>query len=288
MNSQSVVLTFLWLTLTFSKIVGADEKQSYSWSAPTRVITAVCSKFSSVSELPQSLDTVDLISKTLKKVQGTQYDTGDQWENGTAVQFLSWLDSIEATGNKEGLLIFYFSTHQLTDGSLKFSDGKDLGGFELVQALNKLSSHFQRVLFINDSCYAASLEKCGVFSENILRLYASQADETALDIEFKRAPYGVDEFFGSERSILKKNFGFYGEGLSFLALVSVKAIADLTDENTSQVDLTNLLTKIESSVREYYKVVRQPSIQKIVVYPRDANLPLLKRIKYIASAFEKN
>jgi hypothetical protein len=252
--------------------------ETYQWAAPTRFVSALCTKFDFVSDLPLSHETTELFSNWSQYENFRKQEMNDQWENGSSEEFQSWLDKIGSQGKVESVLIFYLSTHQNKDGSLKFSKGADLSGKDLIQSLKKVSQRFQKVLFIDDSCYAASLEECGTWPENIIRLYSSDKKEAAIDVEFNKGPYGLDDFSKKEREFLAEKYTWKPKGMSFFGLMTLKAGLDLKDLSSS-LDLQTFFKALNRFRDQYDEDVRQAKVQHFILKPESANLTLLKRIK---------
>lgn len=212
-------LAGFWLLLLWSSTCGAQEGET---PLPDSIhfISAVCTRFRWVSDLPLATNTVVLLDRTVRILDPEA--VVEAWNDGTASEFLRWTEGRRLSARKKWL-VFYFSSHQKTDGRIKFSEGDDLPPEKLVAAVNEMGRDSERVLFINDSCYAASLEKTGGFASNVMRCYSSREEEEAVDVEFDKGPAGVEEFMQPERAGLRVNWGWDPPGMSFLGIAGLKA-----------------------------------------------------------------
>ncbi len=272
---------FLFFFFCIQSFVLAEETRSfpyYQWAVPVRVAVATCSQFHWVSHLPLTSETVFLLKRSAVDTFGLSMEKTDFWENGTAEEFLEWMEAVGKKGDLNSTLIFYFSTHQRRNGRTKFSKGQDLEGERLVQEMNEIAKRYQRILFINDSCYASALEKKGVFSERILRFYSSKEDQLAIDLNFDKGPYGLEEFIQNERSFLKSEWQWNPKGTSFLAMIGFKSALALGKSFPKTMDLQMVFKQMEKSRDLYDQEVRQAKVQNFILIPSDANFEMLKRM----------
>ena len=274
---QQILLVFLAVT---PPIMGGTSESispsKYMWATPVRLATATCSEFPWVSDLPMTSETLALLKRCAVDEFGLSPDKVDSWNNGSADEFLSWMKELVQKGDTDSMLILYFATHQKSDGRTKFVHGPDLPPAQLMEAINALAKRYQRVLFIDDSCYAAALEKCGSFSENVIRLYSSEEDAVAIDLNFDNGPYGLDEFIKKEQRILQSRLNLNLKGMSFLSLMGLKAAVAISDKSLLSIDLQTLVREMNQWRDQYDEDIRQAKVQHLKLVPADANLEILK------------
>jgi len=260
--------TSLFVALLFLEVQGSSQ----SLGQTCRLAIATCSKFPWVNDLPETVDTASFLQSCFQQFSKNQ-DSADIWQNGSSREFLNWTQMIARKGNPKQNLILYFSTHQRSDGRTRFSDGQDLSPSELIGALNDLAKNYQRVLFINDSCYAANLEKKGAFAENIVRLYSAQADEIALDLQFGKGPFGLSKFIEEDLKWLRSELNWTGKGMSFVTLMALKAGRIVTTKK-SDLDIGTLFIEMKRCRDLYDEQVRQSKVPHFVLVPADARFPI--------------
>ncbi len=129
---------------------------------------------------------------------------------------------------------------------------------------------------MNDSCYAAALEKYGSFASNVIRFYTSRENEVSVDLIFDKGPYGLEEFTKGERHFLKSQMQWDPKGMSFFGIIGLKAALALTRGNRASVDLQTLLGEMNRFRDLYDEEIRQAKVQHFVLMPADANIELLK------------
>ena len=242
-----------------------------------RLATATCSKFPWVSDLPFTPETASLLKRCAVDEFGLADGKTDAWSNGSSEEFLGWLKQIGEKGDPDSTLILFLATHQWGDGRTKFSSGSDLAPEKLIRAINEAAARYQRILFINDGCYASGLEKRGSFSDKVIRLYASGNDHPALDVNFDKGPYGLEEFAQKERLFLRSRMQWNPKGMSFLGLIGLKAALSPREKSAASLDLQTFMREMNRCRDLYNETVRQAKAQRLALAPSDANFVILKR-----------
>lgn len=268
-----------WLGFFVPVLAFASPLSNWEWALPVRVGLATCWEYSWVSDLPVTPDTTAFLRQVAVEGLKLPPDHVDEWNNGTAGNFLEWIDALGRKGDGATTLILYFATHQRDDGRTKFSEGPDLPGRALVNVVNKLALQYRAVLFVNDSCHAASLEEEGRFATNVIRLYASSRDEDAVDLRFEKGPYGFEEWMAKDRDVWRAWSKSDPKGLSFLMMMGLKAGNSLQKRDDSVLDLKLLLKEMNRARSEYDDRVRHRGVQQIQIFPENANLPLARRFR---------
>ncbi len=269
-------LFFLIVTTAYSAKV--DSVNGYEWAVPTRLAVATCSQFSGVSALPLTSETVSLLERCVVDELHLPPDHADFWNNGSASEFLEWMHGIAKKGDPHTTLLLYFATHQWSDGRTKFTRGPNMKPEDLIQAINDAGHHYQRILFINDSCYAAKLENCGRFSNNILRFYSSAEEERAVDLYFDHGPYGLQHFIQKERAFLHSKMQWDPQGMTFLGLIGLKTGLLLTGKHIETVDLQSFVQKMNQFRELYNEEIRQARAQHFILVPATSNFVILKPV----------
>ena len=254
----------------------AQTPPKYQWAIPVHFAAATCTEFSWVSDLPNTDETAALFKRCVVDRFGLPLDKTNFWSDGSNEEFLSWLNGLAEKGRSDSTLIFYFATHQWSNGQTKFSKGPNLEPEKLIQAINKAAKQYRSILFINDSCYAAALEKYGSFSSNIIRFYTSKDNEVSIDLVFDKGPYGLEEFTQKERQFLKSEIQWEPKGMSFFGIIGLKAALALAQRNGTTVDLQALLGEMNRFRDLYDEEIRQAKVQHFVLMPADANIELLR------------
>ena len=252
------------------------EPGSYRFPFPVRIATASCTDFEWVSDLPICAETARLLERTATGKFGLSPDRVDSWTNGALEEFLGWLKTVEDKGAPDATLIFYFVTHQMKDGSLKFSKGADLSPAGFVGAVNCLARRYNRVLLVNDCCYGAVLEGGGKFDDNVVRVYAASEDEEAFNLRFGKGPYGLDKFVEKERAWLKEKLGWEPPGMTFLGLIGLKSALEISKE-PAYLRLQTLVRRMRADRDLYDESIRQKKVQHIVLVPPTADFEILVR-----------
>jgi hypothetical protein len=152
-----------------------------------------------------------------------------------------------------------------------------LPGKDLVHALNQVAARYQRVLFINDSCHAAALEKSAPLAENIIRLYSAADNEEAIDLDFSNGPYGLSNFVQDPRNVLKSKPTLKIKGMSFLATMAFRTFLQLENDSAPSIDLQQLFKGMNAFRDRYDDDVRQAKVQHFKMIPAKANFEILKR-----------
>ncbi|MBI4025279.1 MAG: hypothetical protein HY360_09890 [Verrucomicrobia bacterium] len=261
----------------------ASPAQGWEWDFPAHIATAVCTQFPWVSDLPMTGETVRLLRRCALDGLGLPAARMDHWSNGSADEFVAWLNDLAKKGTLDCTLILYFSTHQQSDGRLKFTTGPDLSANRMVHVVNAAAVNFNRLLLINDSCYAAALEKGGSFSDKVIRLYASTERETSRDLDFDRGPAGLEDFAANERRFLRTRLQWEPRGMSFLGLMGLKWALRLMEKNDEGVDLQTLVCEMIRCRDLYNEDVRQARAQHPVLAPANANFTLVRRARSSAA-----
>lgn len=263
------------ILLFLSAPIFAEEVASnYRLAMPCRAAVGQCDDFKWVSDLPYNKETYRLFEKGTAEL-GLPPERLEHWRNEDSSSFLKWLVGMEAKGDGVSTLILYFSSHQRSNGRIKFSKGEDLEGKAMVEALNSIAGHYARVLFVNDSCYASSLEHCGQFAANVIRLYSSNDAEESFDLEYRSGPYGLEEFVRGNRIFYKEKLKFEPRGMSFLAELAVRAARNLDREGHPSLRLQDLYKEMSRGRDLYDEQVRQRRVQHFVLVPADADMELL-------------
>jgi hypothetical protein len=251
----------------------------FEFVQPTRVATASCTDFPWVSDLAICLESARLLELAATKKWGVAPDRIDSWNNGSAAEFLEWLDSVAQKGTPDATLILYFVTHQLSDGDFKFSKGPDLPASEFVEALNRLARKYDRVILLDDCCYGALLEGGGKFFDNILRVYAASEDEEAYNFRFGKGPYGLDKFLKSGRDYLKQQLGWEPPGMTFMGMITLKSALELAEKPGDSVDIQTLYRRMAANRDAYDESIRQKKVQHILLVPPTCDWQILVRRK---------
>jgi hypothetical protein len=261
----------------FAPAAEPTESETYRWATPVRLAFASCSEFPWVSDLPLTTETIRLLKRSATDAFGLPAERIHSWNNGSAEEFRGWLKEVGGKTEPDAVLILFFATHQLKDGRTRFTKGPDLPPEQLVDAVNTAAQHGQRLVFINDSCYAAALEKAGNFSDRVIRLYAADRREEAVDVHFEEGPFGLEDFARAERLFLQSRWDWKPPGMSLLGLLGLKAALKLAEERPATIDLRMLLDRMNRARQAYDDQVRQAKIQHISLAPADANIVLLKK-----------
>jgi hypothetical protein len=271
-SSQNMlrIITVATLVLCFSTITAAE----YQWAQPTYFASATCSEFKWVDDLKLTRDTVSLMENGFSALGGAK-NQYFHWKNGTAEEFLTWTDQIPS--DKQGILIFYFSTHQKPKGRIKFTSGPDLEAAPFISKINLLAYKFKQVLLIHDCCRGSELEKYGEFSTNVIRLYSASEGEDAIDLDFQKGPYGLSEFIQKEQLWIESLFSRKIKGLTFLTTFGLKSAFQSVKESPPEIDLQILLTQMNSARNQYKEDVRHGKVQNFKLFPENANLLFLKK-----------
>ncbi|MCC7519214.1 MAG: hypothetical protein IT578_08530 [Verrucomicrobiae bacterium] len=248
----------------------------WEWSGPVRLATASCSRFSWVSDLPMAPETGRLLEHFAVDVLRLPGSGIHRWDNGSAEDFIRWLEELSRNGDPQTTLILWFSTHQKEDGRMKFSEGPDLAPSDLVAALNRVAASYARLLFMNDSCHAAALERVRGFRENVVRLHASREREEAADVEFSKAPFGVERFSREARADLRGKMRWDPPGMTLMGLFLLEG-GRRAARDASSVDLQELVAAMNASRDRFEAEVRQARPQRLVLAPADANFELVRR-----------
>jgi hypothetical protein len=267
----------LALLLLLPVYAWAAEPAIFRFSSPTRIATASCTDFAWVSDLPLCLETARLLQLAGTEKFGLSPDKVEAWANGSSEDFLGWLKALEEKGAPNATMILYFVTHQLKDGSMKFSKGSDLAAADLIEAINRLARRYDRVVFINDSCYGAVLETRGKFYDNVVRLYAASDEEEACNLRFGKGPYGLEKFLKNERTYLAGDMKWEPPGMTFLGIIGLKAALEMAANPGSSVDLQTFFRRMSAMRNEYDESIRQKKVQHLILVPSTANFDLLDR-----------
>lgn len=267
----------LFLLSVLGRDAHGAEPGSYHFSHPIRIATASCTDFEWVSDLPICLETARLLERSATANFGLSLDRVDSWTNGTSEEFLSWLKTLEEKSAPDATLIFYFVTHQLKDGSFKFSRGADLPAADFVEAVNRLASRYDRVVLIDDCCYGAVLEHGGRFHDNVVRVYAAADEEPACNLRFGKGPYGMEKFLRQERAYLKDGMGWDPPGMTFLGLIGLKAALEMSKDAGPSVDLQSFFRGMSAARDSYHASIRQKNVQHILLVPPTADFEILTK-----------
>ena len=268
---------FVLLLLAAGAQTRAAETSSWHFPRPTRIATASCTDFEWVSDLPICAETARLLERTATGKFGLSPDRVDSWTNGALEEFLGWLKTVEDKGAPDATLIFYFVTHQLKDGSLKFSKGADLSPAGVVEAVNRLARRYNRVLLVNDCCYGAVLEGGGKFDDNVVRVYAASEQEEACNLRFGKGPYGLEKFLEEERAYLQQSMGWDPPGMTFLGIIGLKAALEIARSPGASVDLQDLFRRMGATRDLYDASIRQKKVQHLVMVPPTADFQILTK-----------
>lgn len=258
----------------------AAEPGTFHFAAPSRLATASCTDFAWVSDLPLCLETARLLELAATQKFGLPEDRVDSWANGSSEEFSNWSNKLEEKGELDGTLYLYFVTHQLKDGSLKFSHGTDLPPAEMVTMVNRLARRYGTVVLINDCCYGATLEQGGRFESNIIRLYSSAEDEEAYHFKFDKGPYGLEKFLKDERAWMKQDMQWNPPGMTFLGIIGLKSALEIAKKPGSSVTLQTLLRYMSANRDHYDDSIRQKKVQHFVLAPPTADCEILTREKH--------
>jgi hypothetical protein len=250
---------------------------TFQFSSPTRLATASCTDFPWISDLPLCLETANLLKRVSVDVFHLTADDIDSWENGSSEEFLTWLGQVADKGRPDSTLVFYFVTHQLKDGQEKFNRGTGLSGGRLIEAINRVAIRYHRVLFINDCCYGAALEKQGNFSSNVIRLYTADEEHAAYNLDFEKGPYGLAKFLAKERAYLKADMKWEPRGMTFFGLIALKTGLDIAEKPESSIDLRMIFERMIYFCNLYDDKVRQHDVQKFILMPTAANFEILNK-----------
>lgn len=267
---------FLLLCMVGWQALGA-EPGSYCFPFPVRIATASCTDFEWVSDLPICAETARLLERTATGKFGLSPDRVDSWTNGALEEFLGWLKTVESKGAPDATLIFYFVTHQLKDGSLKFSKGADLSPAGFIEAVNCLARRYNRVLLVNDCCYGAVLEGGGKFDDNVVRIYAASEREEACNLRFGKGPYGMEKFLKEERAYLRDCMDWDPPGMTFLGIIGLKAALEIARSPGASVDLQDLFRRMSANRDLYDASIRQKKVQHLVMVPPTADFQILTK-----------
>lgn len=248
----------------------------WEWAGPTRVAIAECSRFPWVSDLPMVPETARLL-ECASGALGSPHGKAMRWSDGSSEGFVRWLDALARDGDPSGTLILYFSTHQRADGRMRFSEGPDLAASALVASLNALGGAHARVLFLNDTCHAAAIERAGAFRESVVRLHACRENERAADVVFSSGPFGAGAFARGPRTFLRDRAGLDPEGMSLLGLFGLAAGIEVERGKADTVDLRRLFAAMLAARDAWDRNVRQARAQHLELAPPDANFEIARR-----------
>ncbi|MDD2710050.1 MAG: hypothetical protein PHV34_18870 [Verrucomicrobiae bacterium] len=270
------ILPLLAFCLSFGVRHAVAAKPVCEWASPVKLAVATCATFPGKEEVLLGSET----AKLLKAVAQDDFRMASskifQWNDRSAADFRKWSQKVGEKGDAETTLLFYFSTLQRSDGGVRFSLGPDLKGEKLVEAVNAVAAKYKRVLFVNDSSYAARLEDCGKFSDKVIRLYACDDDEPALLLGFEKVSTGLDEFVQAERIFMRMRFPVEPKGMSFLGLVGLKAGLKLKDFSENNIDLQTWFKRMQHWRDFYTDHVKQPKAPRLILEPSDANFEMVK------------
>ncbi len=251
--------------------------EGWRWAAPVRLATAVCSRFEGVSDLPMAPESGHLLERLAAAVQGSPPTEILRWRDGSAEDFLRWIEDLAAGGQSGTDLVFWFATHQKRDGRLKFSSGPDLAPGDWIAAVNRAAAAHARLLLIHDCCHAAELERIGGFRPNVTRFYAARANEDAADVEFSRAPFGVAAYARPARAWLRAALRWDPPGMTQMGLYLLEGGRQAMRDGGDCVDLQSLVAAMNAARERFNDEVRQARAQHVVLAPSEANFVLLRR-----------
>lgn len=275
------VAALILLTSIPSGLIAQEEppvkaaKPRYQWAGPTRVASACCTEFSGLSDLPLSAESVTLLKRSLEEL-GPGTEALDEWSNGSAQEFLAWTSRLAEKGKTDTTLILFLCTHQLKDAQLRFTEGPNMEGARFIEAMNHLGGRYERVLLLNDSCFAAGLERKGTFATNVIRFYSASGDEASVDLNFDKGAYGLEEFVEKERTWVREAWRWEPRGMGFFATMSLKILNRWRQEPSAGVDLQRFFNAFTRYRNQYNDEIRQARAQHPKLVPSDANFVILQ------------
>ncbi|MBN1410520.1 MAG: caspase family protein [Spirochaetales bacterium] len=122
-------------------------------------------------------------------------------ENLSYESFLSQFENFIKNMDKKSNVIFYFSGHGDTDGSLVFTDGKKCTPRKLKQMINAFAND---TVLIIDACYSGKndgprdIPENEAFKSNCIRIYAALSHTAAKEIGYDNAFFKENLLFFNE------------------------------------------------------------------------------------------
>jgi hypothetical protein len=196
-------------------------------------------------------------------------------QNQTSDAFLKWMETFRPSATSHEILLLYFASHQLRDGTILFPRGPRLPGAQFVRMINRISGNRPLVL-LNDSCFAEKIEWCGDFSSQVFRFHGCRVRERSSEVGLTNGSPAAMDLFRAERKLLEYQLGEAVDSASFFSLLWLRASREIIEENKDRVTLRMIGQRIERARTQFAERVLRPHIAHPVVYPSDGDVELFR------------